>query len=81
MTGNHEFYAGLDKALTFTEKAGFTILRAEVSDVAGILNIAGIDDPTAKRFGLSRGISETSLLSKLDHERFTILLKHQPVVD
>ncbi|MBW2078071.1 MAG: metallophosphoesterase [Deltaproteobacteria bacterium] len=81
VTGNHEFYAGLDQALTFTEKAGFTILRAEVSDVAGILTIAGIDDPTAKRFGLSRGISETSLLSKLDHERFTILLKHQPVVD
>ena len=81
VTGNHEFYAGLDQALTFTENAGFTILRAEVSDVAGILTIAGIDDPTAKRFGLSMGISETSLLSKLDHERFTILLKHQPVVD
>jgi len=81
VTGNHEFYAGLDQALNFLKNAGFTILRGEVSDVAGILTIAGIDDPTAKRFGLSRGISEKSLLSKLDHERFTILLKHQPVVD
>jgi predicted MPP superfamily phosphohydrolase len=81
VTGNHEFYAGLDQALSFTKNAGFTILRGEVSDVAGIVNIAGIDDPTAQRFGLSKGISEKSLLSKIDPERFTILLKHQPVVD
>jgi len=81
VTGNHEFYAGLDQALNFTNNAGFTILRGEVSDVAGIITIAGIDDPTAKRFGVSRGISVKSLLSKIDHERFTILLRHQPVVD
>jgi predicted MPP superfamily phosphohydrolase len=81
VTGNHEFYAGLDQALNFIKNAGFTILRGEVSDVAGIINIAGIDDPTGKRFGPSRGISEKSLLSKIDHDRFTILLKHQPVVD
>jgi predicted MPP superfamily phosphohydrolase len=81
VTGNHEFYAGLDQALRFTEKAGFTILRHQALAVTGILNIVGVDDPTGKRFGLSRGISEQSLLSKIPPERFTILLKHQPVVD
>jgi predicted MPP superfamily phosphohydrolase len=79
--GNHEFYAGLDQALRFTEKAGFTILRHEALALAGSLNIVGVDDPTGKRLGLSRGISEQSLLSKIPPERFTILLKHQPVVD
>jgi uncharacterized protein len=81
VTGNHEFYAGLDQALRFTEKAGFTILRDEVAAVAGNLIIVGVDDPAGKRFGLSRGISEQLLLSKISPEQFTILLKHQPVVD
>jgi predicted MPP superfamily phosphohydrolase len=81
ITGNHEFYAGLDQALNFAKTAGFTILRGEASYVAGFITIAGVDDPTAKRFGLSKGISEQSLLSKLPRERFTVLLKHQPMVD
>jgi predicted MPP superfamily phosphohydrolase len=81
VTGNHEFYAGLDQALRFTEKAGFTILRNEALAVAGSLNIVGVDDPTGKSFGLSRGISEQSVFSRMSPERFTILLKHQPVVD
>jgi len=81
VTGNHEFYAGLDQALRFTEKAGFKVLRDEALAVAGSLNIAGVDDPTGKRFGLSQAISEQLLLSKVSQERFTVLLKHQPVVD
>jgi predicted MPP superfamily phosphohydrolase len=80
-TGNHEFYAGLDQALHFTEKAGFTILRGEALNVAGIITIAGVDDPTGKYFGLFRGLSERGLLSGVPRERFTLLLKHIPVVD
>ncbi len=81
ITGNHEFYAGLDQALLFTEKAGFTVLRGEALTVAGILTIAGVDDPTGKRFGLLTGVSERALLSGLPREKFTLLLKHMPVVD
>ena len=50
ITGNHEFYAGLDRALAFTEKAGFTILRGEGLTVSDFLNIAGVDDPAGKRY-------------------------------
>lgn len=81
ITGNHEFYAGLDQALHFTEKAGFTVLRGEALNIAGIINIAGIDDPTGKRFGLYKGVSERALLSGLSRDKFTLLLKHMPVVD
>ncbi|MCK4225244.1 MAG: metallophosphoesterase [candidate division Zixibacteria bacterium] len=81
ITGNHEFYAGLDRALAFTEDAGFTILRAEGITVAGFLNIAGVDDPAGKPFGLFKDISEKELLSKLPQENFTLLLKHRPIVD
>jgi predicted MPP superfamily phosphohydrolase len=81
VTGNHEFFAGIEQALQFTEEAGFKVLRGEALNVAGILNIAGVDDPTGKRFGLYRGVSEKTLLSKLPQEQFIILLKHIPVVD
>ena len=81
VTGNHEFYAGLDRALAFTEDAGFTILRAEGITVEGFLNIAGVDDGETKRFGVSKKVSERELLSGLPQENFTLFLKHRPVVD
>jgi len=81
ITGNHEFYAGLDQALNFTKKAGFEILRGEALTVAGLINIAGIDDHAGKRYGLFREVSEKTLLTGLNHELFTLLLKHRPVVD
>ncbi|MBW2121289.1 MAG: metallophosphoesterase [Deltaproteobacteria bacterium] len=80
VTGNHEFYAGLDQAIDFTEKAGFTVLRGEAVTVDGV-NIVGFDDPTGEHFGFVRGSSERELLSSLPEDKFTILLKHRPVVD
>ncbi len=81
VTGNHEFYAGLEQALDFTRKAGFTVLRGEAVEVAGMIHIAGVDDPAGKRTGEGRQISEAELLSSLPPGRFTVLLKHIPQVD
>ena len=80
VTGNHEFYAGLDQALRFTEKAGFTVLRGEARDVAGFVTIAGVDDPTARYFGALRGAPEPRLLAGVPRERLALLLKHRPVI-
>lgn len=80
ITGNHEFYAG-KQALVFTEQAGFTILRGEVVNVEGTLNIAGVDDPTGGRYyGLPKDGVEKKLLERLPQEEFTVLLKHRPDV-
>lgn len=81
VTGNHEFYAGIDRALAFTEKAGFTILRGEGLTVSNILNVAGVDDPARKRYGPDRAASEKALLEKMPREKFTLFLKHQPVIN
>lgn len=81
VTGNHEFYAGLDQAMDFTERAGFKLLRGEGVTVAGMINIAGVDDPAGKRYGLYREVPERKLLSDMPPDKFTILLKHRPVVD
>ena len=80
ITGNHEFYAGLDQALNFTKRAGFRMLRGEEVAVAGI-TIAGVDDRQGKTFGLFRGDGEKELLSGIDHKKFVLLLKHRPLVD
>lgn len=81
ITGNHEFFAGIDQALAFIKDAGFVVLRGEGLNVAGMINIAGVDDPTGVRFGLARPISERNMLSELAGQYFTLLLKHQPVID
>jgi predicted MPP superfamily phosphohydrolase len=81
VTGNHEYYAGLSQALKFTKKAGFTILRGKAVAVRELLNLAGVDDSTGKSFNLFTDVPEKGLLSGLDHNRFTILLKHRPEVD
>ena len=80
VTGNHEFYAGLNRALAFTKKAGFTILRGEGLTVSNVLNIAGVDDPAGKRYVPSLVVSEKALLEKMPGDKFTLFLKHQPVI-
>ncbi len=80
VTGNHEFYAGLDQALACSEKAGFTMLRNKALTIEGIINIAGVDDPAARLFKQSISISEKDVLSPLHSGVFTLLLKHRPAV-
>ncbi|MBW2563870.1 MAG: metallophosphoesterase [Deltaproteobacteria bacterium] len=76
--GNHEFYAGLQDALKVTTDAGFRVLRGEGLNIPGVINIAGVDDPAGKRFGLEGNVSEETLLSKLPRKNFTLFLKHRP---
>jgi len=81
ITGNHEFYAGLSQAVDFTKNAGFIMLRSEGLTVNGLINIIGIDDPAGRPYGLFREISESELLSKFPRDKFTLFLKHRPLVD
>lgn len=81
VTGNHDFYAGLTNALDFKAKAGFSVLRGEARQVAGSIQIVGVDDPTGRYFGQSPDINEQKLLSSLPADHFTLLLKHQPEVN
>jgi predicted MPP superfamily phosphohydrolase len=78
VTGNHEFYAGIEQAVLFTRQAGFTLLRGNAVKVNDYLTIAGVDDPTGGRTQLT---NEKDLLNGLPAHRFTILLKHRPEID
>jgi predicted MPP superfamily phosphohydrolase len=81
ITGNHEFYAGITRSLEFTQKAGFTILRGEAQTVGGVITLAGVDDPAGRGFDKTTGTSEENVLSVLPRDKFTVLLKHRPVVN
>jgi len=79
ITGNHEFYAGLQNALDFTKRSGFTILRHQGVTISGI-NVVGVDDPAVISFGNGYAKSERDVLSAQPKENFTLLLKHRPAI-
>jgi len=79
--GNHEYYAGIGRAIAFTRKAGFTVLRDESVTIDDAVRIAGVDDPAGAQFGRTGGTSEAALLGDRPAGRFTLLLKHRPQLD
>ena len=79
VTGNHEFYAGIEHALDFTGRAGFEVLRGAIVPV-GPISIAGVDDPGGHFILGQTEIDESELLQEADTSRFTLLLKHRPLV-
>jgi uncharacterized protein len=81
VTGNHEFYAGVDQALDFTAKAGFTTLRGGIATVAGAVDLVGVDDPGIHGPGFQGRPSDHEVLTRANRSRFRILLKHQPRVE
>jgi predicted MPP superfamily phosphohydrolase len=80
VTGNHEFFAGIEKAVTFLQDSGFTVLRGERVTLGGWLHLVGVDDRAGDRFGGLQGSSESELLLEEPANSFTLLLKHQPII-
>lgn len=76
VTGNHEYYAGLEQSLLFLENSGFTLLRNEGATVQQTVTLVGVDDPAG---GLKP--NEAQLLEQNRRELFTVLLKHRPRID
>ena len=80
VTGNHEYYAGLEHSLRFLRNAGFTVLRGEAIKAGGIV-LAGVDDPSAPSSGRPARLDIGTALASVSAHDFIVLLKHQPVVD
>jgi predicted MPP superfamily phosphohydrolase len=81
VTGNHEHYAGLDQALEFTRKAGFTVLRNKSVTLSEGITICGIDDPARQSGRVSFAAqSESALLQSAPPQSFRLLLKHRPEI-
>jgi predicted MPP superfamily phosphohydrolase len=79
VTGNHDYYAGVDRVVAIMEGAGIRVLRNTVTVLPGGLQLLGIDDPTgARRVGAPEPDFDR-LVSTLDPRKPSILLYHQPL--
>jgi predicted MPP superfamily phosphohydrolase len=80
VNGNHEYYFGIERASEFIKEAGFTLLDNR-SVPAGIhIVVTGIGDPADGR-GEKDELAERQLSAVLPKNKFTLLLKHRPVID
>jgi len=80
VTGNHEYYAGVDRAVAIMKGANIKVLRNEILALPGGLQILGIDDLTGSR-RMGQGTPDFDrLVSSLNHQKPSILLYHQPIM-
>ena len=77
VTGNHEYYSGREKAVSFIRQGGIRVLEDEVVKVGEALYLIGRKDRTAERFGEPRKpLGE--LMKEVPPGYPVILMDHQP---
>lgn len=81
ITGNHEYYVGIEDALKFTRAAGFKVLVDENATIAGFLTLTGLDDLRHDKLSPAKGETERKLLAAVNRENYTLLLKHRPDIE
>ena len=77
VTGNHEYYAGEEEAVSYLESAGITVLRDQAVLLGGRLVLAGRKDRTAARFGGSR-LPLPKILEDAPKGIPVLVMDHQP---
>jgi predicted MPP superfamily phosphohydrolase len=77
VTGNHEYYGGLEKNLEYLSKAGTKVLQDEALKIEGSFYLIGRKDRTALSFGQERK-SLKEIMRSVNNGLPLILLDHQP---
>jgi predicted MPP superfamily phosphohydrolase len=81
ITGNHEYYSGVDAWLELLPTLGIRPLRNQqlaIGDEGGRFTLAGVDDWSASQFGRGHGMDLEKAVAGHDGERPLVLLAHQP---
>lgn len=87
VTGNHEYYSGLEYSRTVLKNSGFILLENSSLSLDEILNIVGVNDITSIHLGdekldkKTQALEELKTLKNSNFKAYTILLKHQPKVN
>lgn len=79
--GNHEALAGIKASRKFIELIGFKLLSNSGETIDNTLNLIGVDDPAVQGRVQQSNVDEVMLLKQFNNGLFTILLKHQPLVE
>lgn len=80
VTGNHDYYSGVDAWVAFVKGLGIQVLRNRsvvIGDGAASFQLAGVDDWSADRLG-EPGYDLDAALRDVRPDRATVLLAHQP---
>ncbi len=80
VTGNHEYYSGVDAWVAELRRLGIRVLaneRVTVGEGADVLDVAGVNDYAAKRFDTFKPDMARALEGR-DAARPVVLLAHQP---
>lgn len=78
VTGNHEYYAGLEASVALLEAAGYQVLRDRWAEPAPGLIIAGVDDLTARQQFRQHHAAIGQALAHRPSAA-TVLLSHSPM--
>ncbi|WP_428264734.1 metallophosphoesterase [Haliangium sp.] len=81
VTGNHEYYSGVEPWIEELTRLGIRVLRNErvrIERAGQGFDLAGIDDHSAARFGAGHGPDLGKALAGRDRRRELVLLAHQP---
>lgn len=76
VSGNHEFYSGIDGFNHLAENSGITVLRDEKKEITGSVTLVGLKDHTSVKYGRKRFTAD--IVKGLDKKKFNILIGHRP---
>ncbi|WP_433283976.1 metallophosphoesterase [Micromonospora sp. CA-244673] len=82
VTGNHEYYSGVEEWVREVDRLGLRVLQNERQEIrarGGVLDLAGVNDVTATGTGLAAPADYAAALGDRDPSRPVVLLAHQPV--
>ena len=81
VTGNHEYYSGVDEWIAEIKRLGITVLRNErvsIGTAKSSFDLVGVDDAHAHQFGNGHGEDVPRAVQGRDPNREAVLLAHQP---
>ncbi|TDC37627.1 metallophosphoesterase [Micromonospora sp. KC213] len=82
VTGNHEYYSGVEEWVREVDRLGLRVLQNERQEIrarGGVLDLAGVNDVTAAGTGVAAPADYAAALADRDTTRPVVLLAHQPV--
>jgi hypothetical protein len=77
VTGNHEFFSGVDRAVDYMTRHGVKVLRSEMTDVGPVI-IAGRDDRTIERVTGVKRPPLAKIVAGRDRKKPLIVIDHTP---
>lgn len=80
VTGNHDYYSGVEAWTEFVRGLGITVLRnraVTIGDAGASFDLLGVDDWSASRLGES-GYDLDAAMKGFRPDRASVLLAHQP---